>query len=69
MGKRDDGKDSGGKPRKKDFSNQELLESIRDPRMQRILSFMRGDPIDDNEARDAREILFASSPKKDPEMK
>ncbi|MBD3398214.1 hypothetical protein GF412_03400 [Candidatus Micrarchaeota archaeon] len=66
--KRDDGKGSGGKPTKPKFSNRELLEPPIDPRVKRILSFMRGEPVDFGEPKDTRDVLFSPPPDKDPEM-
>jgi hypothetical protein len=66
--KRDEGKNSGGKPPKGKFLRRDLLEPIRDPRIQEVLSFMRGAPVDVGEIRDAREFLLSPPRNKGPEM-
>lgn len=66
--KRDEGKGSGGKPPKPKFSNRELLEPPIDPRVQKILLFMKGEFVDFGEPKDTRDVLFSPPSDKGPEM-
>lgn len=67
--KRDDGKGSGGKPPKTKFPQRGMVEpKAEDPRLRSILSFLKGEPVDQDKVLDAREVLFGPSPDKPPKM-